>query len=139
MQIRNLKDALTEAKPNPAVKISIAALTDDYHWRLYATELLPQAFVAAHVHSCGVEVYHIISGTGTMYTGEIIDKKTGEVRWNEQEQVVQSGDTFEIDPGTVHQLKNDGDRPLILMFGCDPNHLEFDKQIVSDHPKVRLA
>jgi mannose-6-phosphate isomerase-like protein (cupin superfamily) len=128
MQIIHWEKALESAVLDPAVGIRIAKLTaDTQEFCLYATELLPGKKVGAHYHGNGTEIYQILKGKGTLYTGEPAEGKACK---NIQSNPVKAGDCFNINANTAHQLVNTGDESLVLIFGCSPKHLSTDRTIV---------
>lgn len=59
-----------------------------------------------HSHSAQWELYHIISGRGT-------------VRHEEGRTPIERGDAFVFKPGEAHQLINDGDEDLVVLVIAD--------------------
>jgi mannose-6-phosphate isomerase-like protein (cupin superfamily) len=132
-KIINIKEATAQGAHDSAVNITIMPLAGDDTFRLYATALGPGEKVKAHLHSEGLEIYDITQGEGEVYTGSY-DAETGQVAWNEPLSV-KAGDTFAIEPGMVHQLRNTSrDTILRLTFGCPASHLAHDRIVVPDYP-----
>lgn len=129
IEIVNWKQALETAEADPAVKIRIAPLTKNEAFSMYVTEIAPGGKVGAHYHREGIEVYEILKGKGTLHTA-IPNQENIPV--NTKSQHVEAGDFFEINPGTIHQLENTGDGPLVLVFGCPTTHLSTDRIITED-------
>jgi quercetin dioxygenase-like cupin family protein len=129
LEIKNLSAAIAQAPLDPKVNIKIAPLAGDETMTIYSTMLKPKSQVTAHVHSQGVELYHIVKGQGEIYTGRLNDQ---EVSWNLPKKV-QEGDVFAIEAGIVHQLKNTGQEDLLLVFVCPPTHLTSDRLITWDY------
>ena len=118
---------LSSAVADPVVGIKIAPLTGDDTFRLYITQLPPHSKITPHYHKKDIETYQIVSGNGLMHTGSVDDQE--KVTWHEPT-LVQEGDVFTILPGMVHQLENNSDQPLILIFGCPITHLSSDRYVV---------
>jgi len=130
--IKNLGQELAKALPDPKINLRIASLVGDDHIALYSTVLKPGNKITAHSHKYGVELYYILNGVGEVYTGTI-QESTKEVDWN-LAQGVKSGDSFCINPGVVHQLKNTSRTDcLALIFVCPPSHLLHDRIIIQDY------
>ncbi len=131
MQIRNWRTVLGAAELDPAVNIRIAALTDNTEFNLYVTEILPGLSVGAHSHNEGIEVYEILQGMGVLHTLKITNENTKAPELI-QHTTVKAGDFFEIPARVIHQLENNGNTPLILIFGCPPAHLSTDRVLAQD-------
>lgn len=132
VMVKNWKEEIINAPLDPKVNIQIAPLAGDETTSLYATVLKPGSKVTAHVHQEGVEVYHILKGTGEIYTGQVEENQR--VQWNPP-QVVKEGDVFSIEPCVVHQLKNTSSTDdLVLIFVCPQAHLKEDRKITADYP-----
>jgi hypothetical protein len=56
------EEALKNAQCDPAVSVSVAALTMNGLFDLYVASLPPNHSIAAHVHAQGNEYYFIIHG-----------------------------------------------------------------------------
>ncbi len=133
LSIKNFEDEIKKAPVDSKVNIKVAPLAGDETMTMYSTVLKPEAKVTAHVHSQGIELYHILKGIGEMYTGSLID--SNKVKWNPP-QLVKEGDVFSINPGIVHQLKNvSSQEDLILMFVCPHSHLKEDRMITDAFSK----
>jgi mannose-6-phosphate isomerase-like protein (cupin superfamily) len=131
LNVANLQSILKEAVLDPEVNIKIATLGGDSTLMMGATELQPGAKLNAHVHANDAEVYYILKGVGSMYTGEKVDQQ---VHWYEPVQV-KEGDVFTVNPGVVHQLHNTSDRnSLILVFSSPWSHLKGDRVVTEDYP-----
>ena len=70
-----------------------------------------------HQHQSSEEIYHIISGSGRMTLGG----ETFEVK---------VGDTICIPPGTSHNLRNTGEKDLVLLCCCTPPYSHDDTELV---------
>src|ERR1700753_88574 len=73
----------------------------------------PGAATAEHYHPRSEEIYYFTAGSGRMRLGS-------------EEAEVGSGGCVVIPPGTVHQLWNSGDQPLVLMCCCAPAYSHED-------------
>ncbi len=87
-------------------------------WHLVKSESLsviqelmpPHTSEARHKHSKSRQFFFILSGEATI---EVECKR----------QILQTGQGFEITPGTVHQLLNNSDKDLhFLVVSCPPGH-----------------
>lgn len=130
LAINNLYEEIEKAPLDPKVNIKIAALAGDETMTLYSTVLKPGSRVNSHVHSQGIELYYILEGEGEIYTGKLKDDK---VSWNISKKV-KAGDSFAIEAGMVHQLKNTSEKTdLGLIFICPHSHLKDDRIITQDY------
>jgi mannose-6-phosphate isomerase-like protein (cupin superfamily) len=126
--LNNFYEALESAIPDSAVGIKIAKLTGDDTFSLYVTQLPPHSKISPHYHTKDIETYQIVTGNGIMHTAKIAADTT--IAWQKPTRV-KEGDVFTILPGMIHQLENDTDQPLILIFGCPITHLTTDRFLVS--------
>lgn len=127
IEIKNITRHLREqAKHDAVAGIAIAHLLDDGHFSFFVTEIAVGKSVSPHYHQRGSEIYFIVSGSGVIYTA----KADGTAP---HAQKVQSGDIFNIQANTTHQLKNTGDTPLVLLFAGHPDHLDTDRYIQEIH------
>ena len=123
--IINMHEALTQAKRDNLVGISIAPLSSGRDFCLFSAEIKKGSKVGCHYHTEGDEIYSILSGTGIIYTGNIDDDgETDEICFRP----VVAGDSFTIPAGTAHQLKASSD--MVLLFVCSPAHLNTDRVMV---------
>lgn len=128
LAIKNLGKELKRAISDPKVNIAIAHLGGAPESRLHAAMLRPGEKVGAHFHTHGAEIYFILEGNGTIYTGVVTDEG---IVANEPV-AVYAGDSFCIEPGQVHQLRNSGEEDLFLLFACPDSHLSDDRTVVED-------
>jgi len=77
----------------------------------------PGQETAAHVHHASQEVYYILEGIGIMRLGE------------EKLSVVE-GDAVLIEPGTLHNIRNIGDRALRILCICCPPYSHGDTALI---------
>ncbi|MFZ5643688.1 MAG: cupin domain-containing protein [Bacillota bacterium] len=126
-RIGNLYEQIAAAKLDPAVGIRIAHLTGSESFSFFGAEIAPHKRIAAHYHKSGEEIYLLIEGEGIMYTGK--PDMSGKVEWNPP-LILKKGDSFTISQGEVHQLFNDSDNRIIVVFGCPASHLSTDRIIV---------
>lgn len=84
-----------------------------------ANQSLAEATVAPggetveHLHRVSEEIYFFTAGEGLMRMGGA-------------EQPVRAGDCIVIAPGTLHQLRNPGAEPLVLLCCCAPAYSHED-------------
>jgi mannose-6-phosphate isomerase-like protein (cupin superfamily) len=129
LAIKNWKKSLEKTETDKEVGIKIADLTGNETFSMYVTEIPPKAKINAHYHENGIEIYQILSGSGTMHTAS--PDKNGKAI-NIRRSPVSEGDFFTVEEKTIHQLENTGDIPLVLIFGCPRSHLGEDRKITSD-------
>ena len=125
--LNNIYEALEKAEFDKEVGISIAPLTGNSDFSLFAAEIAPNTKIGAHYHKHEHEIYQLLEGSGKMYTG--IPDKNNKVKWNEPFEV-KKGDCFTINEGVVHQLFNSSNQKMIVLFGCSKSHLENDRFVV---------
>jgi mannose-6-phosphate isomerase-like protein (cupin superfamily) len=56
------------------------------------------------------------------------------MRLGDEERDVAAGDCVVIPPGSVHELRNTGDVPLVLLCCCAPAYSDADTVLVGDRP-----
>ena len=116
-------DWLTELERSgydTAVGIKIAKLAGDAEFSTYLTVIDPGKAVSAHYHKDGDEHYHIIRGQGEMTLTDMVSRLTTTTSVGAQS-------SFVVPENTLHQLKNAGTEPLVLMFSCPQSHLDQDR------------
>lgn len=132
MVIKSLAEEITKAQFDAKANIKIASMAGDESMTMYATVLKPATKINAHVHQQGMELYHILKGSGEIYTGKL-NQNSEEVQW-EPPKKVSEGAMFAIHPGTVHQLRNTSQtEDLVLVFVCPQSHLKEDRIITQDY------
>lgn len=120
MNIIKWKDAINSCKYDESVGIRIAKLAGNDQCSTFITEIDPQKRVKPHFHKSGDEHYHIISGRGEMRLKNIL---TGE----EKIYSVSEYETFVVPENYLHELVNNGEGSLMLMFSCPISHLNDDR------------
>lgn len=78
----------------------------------------PGCVTLAHYHPQTEEIYYILQGRGRM-------------RLEDKWQSVGVGDAIAIPPGTVHQIENPGDAPLVFLCCCAPGY-EHEDTVICD-------
>ncbi|HAE38618.1 MAG TPA: YaiI/YqxD family protein, partial [Candidatus Riflebacteria bacterium] len=130
--------ALEKAIPDQIAQIRHVCLAGDESWRLHVAEISDR--VTCHVHEDGYEVYEIVSGSGTLYSGPSAKSSTGARLLSRHSLQVTSGDVFIVPEGYAHQLVKRGDAPLVIIFACPDSHLAEDRIVLADiceeHPKL---
>jgi mannose-6-phosphate isomerase-like protein (cupin superfamily) len=129
MEIKNIYQELEKAMPDEKAGIKVDRLTGDETISVFVAEIAGQKRVNPHYHQKGVEIYHILEGSGLMKLGRVEDPN--KVRW-ESEFPVEKGDCFSIAEKTVHQLANPGASRLCALFICSPSHLSTDRSFVEE-------
>jgi len=130
ISIEILQESLAKAEPDKIANIRHAQLTGDALWRLHVAEIADK--VACHMHGSGCEVYEIVSGLGTLYSGPVArsEPRTGLLQSHSLK--VASGDVFIVPQGYAHQLVRTGNEPLIIIFACPDSHLAEDRLVMPD-------
>ncbi len=132
----NLFQALENARPDEAVGISIASLTEGTPFGLFAARLPAGAGVGAHYHVEGKEIYHILRGEGIMMRG--VPGDGGSVEWRPS-LALREGDVYTVEAGEVHQLRNSSDREeLVVAFICSKSHMGEDRIMTEGAPPSRM-
>lgn len=125
ISITNLHTSLSSAVPDTAVGISLATLAESEGFALYATEIPPGNQLKPHYHREGAEFYQVVSGEGLI---TLQPQPNGTVAQHS----ITSGDVFVIPPMTAHQLTSCGTQPLVMIFGCSPEHLGDDRHLLDN-------
>lgn len=125
--ISNLFELITSAKLDPEVGIRVAHLTGSEKFSLFGAEIAPHKAIGAHYHIYGEEIYQLVEGKGVMYIGKPDDN--GNVAWDLPFNIGK-GDCYTVSEGHVHQLFNNSNERLIVIFGCPKSHLSTDRIVV---------
>lgn len=126
MKTTNLYLALKDAPMDDYAGIRIVKLTGDASLSVYVADIAPHTKLSPHYHKEGIDAYQILKGTGTMKTGPFVENDT---KWTEKF-TANEGDCFHIEPGVVHQILNETDEQLILVFTCPESHVGSDRHFV---------
>ena len=129
IRIVDWKQELSCAHTDKAVGIQIATLLGSEGKGTYITVIPPGSSVTPHYHTKGDEEYHIIQGRGVIRLLPVEPKNKDFQLICKQ---VQAQNSFIIPPGVIHQLINNGDEPLTLIFSCPLAHLMDDRVVVDD-------
>ena len=127
------RKALGSATVDKTVCIRHSAIAGDASFRTHVAAIPSR--VNCHVHQKGREIYEIVEGKGVLRYGQASKTRKGfEVNWAEPLPVKQ-GDCFVIPEGYAHQLVNQGNKELIILFGCPDSHLDTnqDRAMLQDH------
>ncbi|RXZ36482.1 cupin domain-containing protein [Oxalobacteraceae bacterium CAVE-383] len=120
MNIVNWLANLERIDYDDVVGIKIAKLAGDANFSTYLTAIDLGKSVSPHYHKNGDEHYHIIRGRGEITLTNLDSMEITTIAIDEQS-------SFTVPENTLHQLKNSGDEPLILMFSCPESHLDEDR------------
>lgn len=123
---------LSSATFDKAAGIQIATLLESEDKGTYITIIQPGASVNPHYHKEGDEEYHIISGNGVIRLLPVDNENKDFQMVCKQ---VNPQNSFVIPPNVIHQLSNNGEQPLILLFSCPLPHLKEDRFMVKDLEK----
>jgi mannose-6-phosphate isomerase-like protein (cupin superfamily) len=119
---RSALDLLSNDRPmDETAGIRIATVLDDPINAYYITDIAPGRSVNPHFHCQGDEVYIILGGNGVIHIWDVEEPSSVE------SQAIGNGSVFRIPPKIAHQLENNGEEPLILLFACAPDHLGSDR------------
>ena len=111
MDILNLKDTVAfTTKDGSEIRELLAHRNSCIQNQSLAEARVPPGCVTiAHYHPKTEEIYYILRGCGRMRLGD---------DW----QPVEIGDAIAIPPGTIHQIENPGDAPLVFLCCCAPGY-----------------
>jgi mannose-6-phosphate isomerase-like protein (cupin superfamily) len=79
--------------------------------------LPPGTATTPHYHPRSEEIYYILQGQGVMRIGDEV-REVGPL------------DAIAIPPGAIHQLRNPGPEPLVLLCCCAPGYEHEDTVLV---------
>lgn len=117
------KAALEKSHLDSVVGIRHAVIDGNEGHRNHVAGILDR--VGCHFHAHGNEDYAIVAGHGTLYWGKAEKTKDGYAVPNPEAAIsVKEGDSFTIPEGYAHQLKNEGDTELVIVFSCPDAHLD---------------
>ncbi len=126
-QMDNIYRALEGVSSDTGAGIDIVKLSGEEDFAMFCTRMEQGRYVSAHFHDSGTEIYHIIKGEGMMCTG--YPDANGDIDWSNPFSVSE-GDIITVQPGEAHQIENDSDNDLIIVFVCSPSHLGSDREMV---------
>ena len=120
MKIHSWESMLNKANHDSKVGIKIAKLNEYNGISTFLTTLDVGKSVTPHFHKEGVEHYHIIQGHGTLHLKNMLDGTTYSLS-------IKAHQSFTIEENILHQLTNNGQSQLVLMFSCPETHLDIDR------------
>lgn len=126
------KEILHSSKDS-SVGINIATLLESNNMGTYISIIPPGESVTPHYHKEGGEEYHVIDGEGMI---RLLPVETGKKKFQLVCKQVKSRNSFIIPPNVIHQLINNGDRPLTFIFMCPKSHLKDDRFIIKNIEKI---
>lgn len=126
MEIKNISEEMLNAPVDSGANIKIVKLTGNDTLGVFAAEIAPKSGLNPHYHKYWIETYQIFKGTGIMKIGELAQDA---INWLE-EFSVKDGDCFTIAEGSIHQLINDAELPLQVVFSCPVSHLTHDRHFI---------
>lgn len=123
VKVSNILEVVKDAPMDKKAGIKVVPITGDELISVFAAEVAPGTELRPHYHSTGIEIYQVFKGSGIMRVGSV---DGGSVNW-EDTLTVSTGDSFSILEGKVHQIVNNSDEPLIMLFTCPKSHLGDDR------------
>ena len=101
-------------------------MTGDTDISVYAAEIASNTELNPHFHKKGIETYQVLEGCEIIKVGDYIDNI---VNWTDSFEV-KTGDCFSISANKVHQIINNSDKVLKIIFTCPSDHLGQDRYFV---------
>ena len=126
MDVKNITTELKKAPLDPKAGIKLVKLTGDKNISVFAAEIAPRTELNPHIHEHGNETYQILYGSGKMKIGQ---RKNNSVLWDEIFNV-ETGDCYSVNEGQVHQIINESDSLLLVVFSCPEAHLGDDRTFI---------
>jgi mannose-6-phosphate isomerase-like protein (cupin superfamily) len=119
MEIINVKDCPIFIAQDSAIIQEIVSHRNSSvkNQSLAKVTIQPGNSVLEHYHKKTEELYHIISGEGTIYI-------------ENEKRIIGSGETVVILPGQKHKIDNHGDTDLVMLVMCAPGYEDEDQIIV---------
>lgn len=133
ISIINWDNEISCANFDETVGIKIATLLESKGRGTYITILSPGSSVKPHYHKSGDEEYHIISGSGVIRLSPV-DPSNKEFKLVCK--YVRAKNSFIIPSNVIHQLINNGEEPLALLFSCPLSHLNEDRIVIEIEEKI---
>jgi mannose-6-phosphate isomerase-like protein (cupin superfamily) len=96
------------------------------HQSLAEARIPPGRSTLLHRHHLSEELYHVSAGSGEM--------RLGDSRFP-----ITTGDSIRIDPGTPHQLHNNGPETLVVLCCCAPAYAHEDTELLEAGPSDESA
>jgi len=123
MKISNIYKEIALAQRDEHANIKLVKLTGDENLSVFAAEVSPNSALNPHFHKHGIETYQILQGQGTMKVG---NWDNNSLSW-ENSYLAEVGDTFSIPEGKVHQIVNESESSLLVVFSGPESHLSTDR------------
>jgi mannose-6-phosphate isomerase-like protein (cupin superfamily) len=126
MKVKNITRELESVEIDNKTNIKIALMTGNQGLSVYAAEIAPKTELNPHYHKKVIEIYQILEGNGVMRVGKL---NNNTVEWTDSFEVV-AGDCFSISENKVHQIVNNSNDRLRVIFCCPSGHLGNDRFFV---------
>lgn len=123
MEVKNIREVVKKAPLDKGAGIKVVKITGDEKISVFAAEITAGTELTPHYHNIGIEIYQVFDGSGIMKVGSV----NGDSLFWEDIIEVSTGDSFYIPEGKVHQILNNSDKDLIMLFTCPENHLSSDR------------
>lgn len=123
MEVKNIREIVKDAPMDKSAGIKVVKITGDEKISVFAAEIAPGTELKPHYHNIGIEIYQVFEGSGIMKVGSVNGKTVG---WEDVLEV-STGDFFYIPEGKAHQIVNNTNEALIMLFTCPENHLSDDR------------
>jgi len=128
MEIKNITKELSNAPVESKANINFIKLTGNENLSVYAAKIVPLSELNPHYHLHGIEPYRFLKGNGLMKVGKKINNPIELVKSFH----VRQGDFFSIAEGTIHQIINDTQNPLLAIFSCPESHLGHERFFINN-------
>lgn len=126
MKIKNIFTELENSLMDNKAGIRLIKLTGDKEISVYAADIAPKTELRPHYHKLGIETYQILQGEGVMKIGNLENDK---VTWIDIF-TAKAGDCFSIEEGLIHQIINESEKELLVVFSCPESHVGDDRFFV---------
>jgi len=129
IKIIDWSEELSHVSKDSFVGIKIATLIESEGKGTFVTIIPPGNSIVPHYHKNGNEEYHIISGEGVI---RLLPVDMNNKNFKLVCKQVKENNSFLIPPNVIHQLINNGKKPLTLIFSCPVSHLQDDRYIINN-------
>lgn len=123
MKTSNINNVLSSIITDEKVGVKLAFLTGDEKMSVFAIELAKGQFIPTHYHKKDIETYFILNGKSLVYTGTIENEN---IFWKNEQQV-NTGDCFTINPGEIHGFKNISEETIRIIVTAPLSHSQDDR------------
>lgn len=122
----DIEKCFEEVEMDKAIGSKLIKFDEQLGMAIYMVEIEVGVTLPPHYHNEQHEFYLIMSGSGRMQLGVVVDET---LCWRE-ELSMSEGAFIKVEAGQVHSITNNGIKPLRVLFHTPLSHMSDDRYFV---------